>query len=320
MNRPASPPVRSSEVRRTEGVNRQARVLFCGQALLDHSFFLDEIDAPPSKTTARRYVPGVGGMGAHAAIAAVRLGAQAVFLGRVGDDANGEAVREALRAEGVDVTHLRRMPGARTPLSAVMIDKRGERAIVTWRGEGFAPDAEWLPLEALDGAGAVLSDPRWPEAATRIFAAARARGIATVLDGEKSEARVLLDVVPRAEHVIFAERGLSIFAPATPTLAALRRALESGPLRLAAVTRGERSTLWLTPGDTALRETPSFPVDAHNTTGAGDVFHGAYAVAVAEGQPISAALRFAAAAGALRARDGETPNRAMVDAMLAGGP
>lgn len=300
--------------------HRPVKVVFCGQALLDHSFFLDEIDAPPSKMTARRYVPGVGGMGAHAAIAAVRLGARAVFLGRVGDDANGQAVRDALAAEGVDVTHLRRMPGGRTPLSAVLIDKRGERAIVTWRGAGLSPDPAWLPPDALDGAGAVLSDPRWPEGAARIFGQARMRGIPTVLDGEKSEARVLLDVVPRADHVIFAERGLSVFAPATPPLAALGRALESGPLRLAAVTRGERSTLWLSPGDTALRETPSFPVDARNTTGAGDVFHGAYAVAVAEGQPMAQALRFAAAAGALRARDGETPDRAMVDAMLAGGP
>jgi len=62
--------------------------------------------------------------------------------------------------------------------------------------------------------------------------------------------------------------------------------------------------------------TPAFPVEATNTTGAGDVFHGAYALGLAEGMDIPAAMRFAAAAGALRARDGATPNRAMVEALL----
>jgi sulfofructose kinase len=59
-------------------------------------------------------------------------------------------------------------------------------------------------------------------------------------------------------------------------------------------------------------------VQATNTTGAGDVYHGAYALAVAEGQTVEAAIRFASAAGALRARDGATPTRAMVEAVLRG--
>jgi sulfofructose kinase len=61
---------------------------------------------------------------------------------------------------------------------------------------------------------------------------------------------------------------------------------------------------------------PAFPVEATNTTGAGDVFHGAYALAMAEGMEVEAAMRFASAAGALRARDGATPDRAMVSALL----
>ncbi len=277
---------------------------------------MDEIEAPPSKTTARRYEAAVGGMSAHAAIAAARLGATVRFWGRVGEDAGGDAVAEALAAEGVDTTGLRRVAGARTALSAVIVDKRGERSITTWRGEGYAPDPSWLPLDALDGAGAVLTDPRWPEGAAAVLAAARARKIPTVLDAEKSEARVLLDLVPLAGHAVFAERGLAIYAPGMTPAAALRHALDAGPLDLAAVTRGERGVLWLARGMERPASIPAFPVDATNTTGAGDVFHGAYAVALAERLPPADALRMASAAGALRARDGATPTRAMVDALL----
>ena len=283
---------------------------------MDHSFIVDEIESPPSKVTARRYNAGVGGMSAHAAIAVARLGGEVVFWGRVGDDAAGETLADAMAAEGIDTTGLKRFTGARTPLSAVIIDKRGERSIVTYRGDGLSTDTAWLPLDALDGAGAVLCDPRWQVGTAAVFEAARARGVPSVLDAEKSEMRVLLDLVPLADHAIFAAPGLRIFAGVKGAAEGLRRALDSGPLKLAAVTRGEDGTLWQQPGDAKPRTIPAFKVAATNTTGAGDVFHGAFALAIAEGQAVQAALRFASAAGALRARDGETPERAAVEAML----
>lgn len=296
-----------------------ARVVCCGQIVMDHSFSVDEIEAPPSKVTARKYHAGVGGMSAHAAIAVARLGGEVAFWGRVGDDAAGAELAAAMAAEGVDITGLRRFEGAQTPLSAVIIDKRGERSIITYRGTGLATEADWLPLEMLDGAGAVLCDPRWTQGTAAVFAAARARGVPSVLDAEKSEMRVLLDLVPLVDHAIFAAPGLRIFAGVSSAAEGLRRALAAGPLKLAAVTRGEDGTLWLAPGMDRPAEIPAFKVVATNTTGAGDVFHGAYALALAEGQAMAAALRFASAAGALRARDGETPTRAMVESMLSGG-
>ena len=83
------------------------------------------------------------------------------------------------------------------------------------------------------------------------------------------------------------------------------------------MTQGEKGVLWLARDSRKPERTPAFPVEATNTTGAGDVFHGAYALAMAEKMPIPLAMRFASAAGALRARDGATPDRAMVDGLLA---
>lgn len=294
------------------------RVICLGSAVLDHLFRVGEIPAPPAKERASAYRAMVGGMAANAAIAVARLGGQAVLWGRLGEDANGAAARAELEAEGVDCAGLRAFPGARSPVSAVVVDKRGERVTYGWRGEALPTDPAWLPLDELAGAGALHCDPRWAEGAARALEAAAERGIPTVLDAEKGEARILLDLVPRVRHAVFSEGGLSSFAAGMRPADALRRALAEGRTEVAAVTRGEKGVLWLARGMDAPETLPAFRVEARNTTGAGDVFHGAYALALAEGMAVPDALRFAAAAGALRARDGETPGREGVE-MLRGG-
>lgn len=292
-------------------------VICLGHLVADHSFWVEDIPQPPAKQVARRYGLGVGGLAANAAIAVARLGGQARFWGRVGDDRNGAPLQAELAALGVDVSAMRIAPGARTPVSAVLLDPRGERVIFSYRGEGLDLDPEVLPMASLGEAGALLCDPRWPRAAEVALRRARAIGVPSVLDAEKSEARLLHRLVPLADHAIFSEPGLSIYAPGVSPQVGLRRALAAGAW-LAAVTRGERGTLWLTHQLDRPVETPAFPVEATNTAGAGDVFHGAYALAIAEGQPLAEAMRFASAAGALRAQDGATPDRAMVEALLRG--
>jgi sulfofructose kinase len=293
-------------------------VVCLGSLVADHVFRVAEVPQPPSKDVARAYRMGPGGMAATAAVAVARLGGRAALWGRVGDDLNGGPLAGALAAEGVDVSALRRVPGARTPVSAVLVDRTGERSTIAFRGEGLGADPGWLPLAALGGARALLCDPRWPEGAARALAAARARGVPGVLDGEKSETRILRLLAPLADHAVFSAPGLQNFAPGAAPAEGLRRALAAGA-RLAAVTRGERGALWMAAGDPAAREVAAFPVEASDTTGAGDVFHGAYALALAEGRGVPEAMRFAAAAGALRARDGETTRRAAVEALLSGG-
>jgi sulfofructose kinase len=290
-------------------------VVCLGSVVMDHTFYVDDIVQPPSKNRARSYTLGAGGLAANASIAVSRLGGNCVFWGRVGDDLNGGPLLDALAEQGVDVSHCNRAAGGRTPVSAVLVDPQGERSIYAYRGEGLGTDPAWLPLHLLDGAKSFLCDPRWPEGSARALDYARARGLPTVIDGEKSETRILLDLIPRTDHAIFSVPGLANFAPGAKPVDALRRAIAAG-CKVAAVTRGEKGVLWLTAADPTPRVTPAFRVQATNTTGAGDVFHGAYALAIAEGQPIDRAMRFASAAGALRARDGATPGRDMLEALL----
>jgi sulfofructose kinase len=199
----------------------------------------------------------------------------------------------------------------------VLVDPMGERSIYAYRGEGLGSDPAWLPLHQLEGAQAFLCDPRWPEGAARALDHARARGIPTVIDGEKTETRILVELIPRVDHAVFSEPGLSNYRPGRKPAEALAAAIADG-CTVAAVTQGEKGTLWMTRDDPTPRRTPAFRVQATNTTGAGDVYHGAYALALAEGQGVEAAIRFASAAGALRARDGATPDRAAVEELLRG--
>ncbi len=286
---------------------------------MDHTFQVDEVVQPPSKNRARSYRLGAGGLAANASIAVARLGGNCIFWGRVGDDLNGPPLLNALAEQGVDVSHCRLAPGGRTPVSAVLVDPQGERSIFSYRGEALGNDPEWLPLHLIETAGAFLCDPRWPEGAARALDHARAHGIPSVIDGEKTETRILLDLIPRVDHAVFSVPGLANYAPGLKPPDALRKALADG-CKVAAVTQGEHGTLWMTAEDPEPRRTPAFRVQATNTTGAGDVFHGAYALAIAERMPIGQAMIFASAAGGLRARDGATPDRAMVEDIIANPP
>ncbi len=286
---------------------------------MDHTFLVDEVVQPPSKNRARGYRLGAGGLAANASIAVARLSGNCIFWGRVGDDLNGKPLLEALAEQGVDVSHCRLAPGGRTPVSAVLVDPQGERSTFSYRGEGLGTEPDWLPLHLIEQAGAFLCDPRWPEGAARALDHARAHGIPTVIDGEKTETRILVELIPRVDHAVFSVPGLANYAPGLKPPEALRKAIGDGCL-VAAVTQGEHGTLWMTREDPTPRRTPAFRVQATNTTGAGDVFHGAYALAIAEGQGIEDTMRFASAAGALRARDGATPYRDMVEELMANPP
>ena len=260
-------------------------------------------------------------MSANAAAAIARLGAQAVFWGPTGDDAVAAAIHAQLVADGVDATGLRRFAGHTSSHSAVIVDARGDRLVVGLRGSALEVSAEWLPLEMIGAAGAVLADVRWPAGARQALRRAREVGVPAILDGEIADADILSDLGRCADHVIFSQRGLEAFAGVDDE-SGLRTMIGLGA-RVAAVTRGDAGVAWMeSSAPTYVHRCPAFSVDAVDTLAAGDVFHGAYALALAEGAAVSEAMRFASAAAAIKCtRPGGrrgTPNRAEVDAFLAG--
>ena len=307
-----------------EGPPSRAPVILCaGIIVLDEVFQVERFPQPDGKTQAQGFFVVNGGCAANAAVAIARLGGRTALAGPLGGpaglDANGDRVLAALARERVDCGGCERLPGVSTALSAIFIDAQGERMIVTHRDDRLAAAIPADPGGLVASVNAVLADNRFPNFVRPICAAARERGLTVVLDADRPT-EVSEDLFQIATHVVFsgeclrATTGLDDLGKALGRIAGITRSF-------LAVTNGPQDVLWLD-GET-IRRSPVFAIDAVDTLGAGDVFHGAFTLALAEGQGVTAALRFAAAAAGLKcARLGgsaSAPQRAEVEALLAKG-
>lgn len=294
-------------------------VVCAGMAALDQAWALPALPGAPGKYIAGGMRVTGGGMAATAAVAVARLGGTAHWCGRLGDDAAGRALLESLQRHAVGTAGATVAPGGRTPSSAVLVDPEGERILAVFPGAGLPPEAP-IPPSLVAAAGAVLADPRWVEGAERLFALAAGRGVPRILDADIAPAETLRRLAERADHLVFSQRGLEVFSGSADPAEGLAIAAATGASVLA-VTLGGGGSLWWEGG--RARHLPAPRVRARDTTGCGDVFHGAYALAIAEGITVSEAARFATAAAALKAMRGEgwdgMPDRAAVDALLAEG-
>jgi sulfofructose kinase len=275
---------------------KDVKLVCLGLSALDQVWRVEGLFAGGSeKIRSFEYSTVGGGMAANAAVAAARLGATTAFWGRGGEDAAGHEMRDALANEGIDVRHFRLFPGGRSSVSGIIVDRSGERQIANFRGQ-FPVEANWLPLDALAGTSAVLADPRWPEGAVAMFGKARALGIPTVLDGDVADASVFEQLLPLTDHAVFSEPALAGFAGSADdeALAGLARF----KCRVIAVTRGRDGVSWYEDG--RLKGRAAHSVDVVDTTGAGDVFHGAYTLAIGGGLGIAESMSFASVAAALK--------------------
>jgi sulfofructose kinase len=257
-----------------------------------------------------------GGCGANAAVAVARLGGTARLAARLGDDPVGAMIVADLEAEGVDCTLARRFPGGRSSFSSVFIDAAGERQIVNFRDPNLSFDAGWLQDAMPGDFDAALADTRWPQGAAALLAAARARSRPGVLDAEPPIAEAA-EALQLASHVAFSAQGLREFTG----IDGLEKALQDAARQTKAwlcVTDGPRGVIYL--DENAPRRVPAFETEVLDTLGAGDIWHGAFTLALGEGRGEIDAIRFANAAAAIKCtrfggRAG-TPNRQEVEQFM----
>jgi sulfofructose kinase len=274
----------------------QVRVICLGLSAQDQVWRVERLFAGKSeKIRSTDYTTLGGGMAANAAVTGARLGGAIAFWGRAGDDAAGREMRASLAADGIDVANFRLFADGRSSVSGIIVDSSGERQIVNFRGS-FPEAADWLPLDDVVQASVVLADPRWVDGAVAMFDKARARKIPTVLDGDVADPEVFERLLPLTDHAIFSEPALAAFAGSADdaSLATLARF----NCRVVAVTRGGEGVSWYENG--RLQRRAAYPVSVVDTTGAGDVFHGAYVLAIGAGLAVPDAMAFAAAAAALK--------------------
>lgn len=268
-----------------------------GLACLDHVWQVERFPPTGSRTHAEDYRSHGGGPAATAAVAASRLGAASHLWASVGDDEAAAAIVTELEREGVRV-HALRAEGARSFVSAVLVDPTGERHIFPYRGEGLRDDPAAVDWTALGRSGVVSTDGRFPRLSRHALTLARAAGIPSV--GDWSDLRHW-ELTSLIDHLVVSEEcaraALAAQAIGAADLAAALPRLRTAAGQLVAVTLGPRGILW--DAGEGVRSLAAPRVEVVDTTGAGDACHGAYAYALAAGRSVSDAMRLASAVGAL---------------------
>lgn len=295
------------------GTDPVKRILVSGMAVIDFVFVVDEMPRRAEKYRAGDQATIGGGGGANAAVAVHRLGGSAVLAARLGDDPIGDMIAAGLREEGLDTTSIRRTKGARSALSSVLVDAEGERQIVNFRGQGLPDDAGWIAQ--LPGPfAAALTDTRWQAGAQAVLKRAKNDGVPGVLD---AEAPVHADLASLASHVAFSEQGLRSFTGIHEREQALAEANRTLP-GWVCVTCGAEGVFVMDGGKPTRISAPV--VDVVDTLAAGDIWHGAFAIRLAEGANETAAVKFANAAAALKCTSlggrAATPSRGECDRFL----
>jgi ribokinase len=247
------------------------------------TFEVERVPDAGETLVGERFRTDHGGKGSNQAVGAARLGARVSFLTAVGDDAFATEARRLWVSEGVDARSVVEIPGA-TMAGAILVERGGENRIVIAPGalasltpqhvDGFATS-----IAAADVCLVQLEIP--VETARRALDLARAAGVRSVLNPAPAPARplsrALLELV-------------DYLTPNATEAARLGQAVEAvGTLVLTLGPEGAQL------GHERISAFPARPLD---TTGAGDAFNAAFAVALAEGRPESEAVRWGCAAGA----------------------
>ncbi|MBY0383005.1 MAG: sugar kinase [Xanthobacteraceae bacterium] len=295
------------------------KILCIGMPVRDLVFRVDDLPARGLKKHASHYTEISGGNALNAAIAIARLGGRPFMTGPMGDAAEkGSAtIFDDFAKEGINGSTLVRMPGLVTPISNILIDDTGERTIVTFRDPGLWKVKLPHETELLKDCAAVLVENRCADFSRDLCLEAHRRGIPVILDAD--QVMPLTDsLLQAATHIIFSEEVLRGVAGSNDDAVALRKVASLTPA-FVAVTNGSDGMTWLDP-DGQARHMEAFPIKAVDTLGAGDVFHGAFTLAMAERHPIEEAMRFSAAAAAIKCtRHGgafAAPQRPEIEAFL----
>jgi sulfofructose kinase len=285
--------------RQTGAAKIPPRILCIGMPVRDLTFRVGNVPARGSKENATHFDEICGGNALNAAIGIVRLGARASLCGPMGDsrETSSRFILDKLADEGIETGHIVRMPGLATPISSILIDPSGERTNVTFRDPELwtvkLPPTELL----LQDCAAILTESRCAAFCTELCAEALRRGIPVIVDADRAMP-MHGGLLTASSHLIFSSEPLQETAGVSDDGEALLKIAGSTGSFLAG-TRGPRGTIWLNEAD-ELEVTPAFAVQAVDTLGAGDIFHGAFALAITEKQELRQALRFASAAAALK--------------------
>jgi sulfofructose kinase len=249
-----------------------------GITVLDRVQRVTTLPTTGGKYVSNAYFEVGGGPAATAAVAIAKLGKAVDFIGRVGDDAVADTMLAEMASYGVNVEQCIRIANASSAFSSILVDEAGERMIINHQDPNLSRDIAPLINVDFSKYSVILVDVRWPEGAKYALEQARKFNIPSVLDADISPDSID-ELVELADHIAFSEPGLAKFSQVNDPIEGLKIARKRTKGKLY-VTVGAEGCYWLE-GD-ELQHQAGKKVNVVDTTGAGDVFHGAFAAAISE--------------------------------------
>lgn len=284
-----------------------------GSINVDNSYRLTRLPSPGETLPASGQGIGLGGKGANQSVAVARAGSVARHIGMVGPDNNW--VIDRLAEYGVDTTDVA-LSTEPTGHAIIMVDDQGENAIVTYAGANYAQSAANIETALADATAGdtfmLQNEVSEKHVSVRI---AQKQGLFIVYSAAPFRADVVADLIPSVNLLVLNE------IEAEQLSAAMGLPIEEIPVANLLITKGAEGAVWHDQETGEQIEAPAFPVDAVDTTGAGDCFIGYVVAGLDQGLGRASALFLGAAAAALHVTRpgtaGAVPTRAEVDAFLA---
>jgi len=289
-----------------------------GTAVVDYVGVVDQFPGPDTQVELKTFSKQTGGNVATAMVTLARLGAQASFLGKFGDDELGKMVHAGLTANQVDLAGSLVEVGGSMGFAFIIVEAGTGKRTILWTGEGkshLAPDE--LNRETILASRYLHLDHYSMDAAIAAARIAKEGNVQVVLDAEGLPSG-MEDLLPMVDVLITCASFAYEFTGADNCNAALDALLEKTAAHTVAITAGEQGSYCRTANDT--HRQLAFPINAVDTTGCGDVYHGAFIFGLLQNWPLARIAEFSSAAAALNCRglggQSAIPDRKEVDAFL----
>jgi sulfofructose kinase len=275
-------------------------VVAVGLNAIDYLVGVPRFPVPGEKLRMSAFARGGGGQAATALAALSRWGRRCKYVGNVGDDEHGRLSTRLLSGEGIDLAHVRTVPGASSQFAVILVEEgTGERTILWDRDPKIRVSPEDLPLDEIRRARALLLDGHDVPSAIAAARIARAAGVPVVLDAEKVQEGTE-ELLSLCDHIVAAGHFPGLIRPGLSAEDGAREILRRYGPKTSTVTLGARGAFGCDGRSEIL--SPAIRIEAVDTTGAGDIFHAGFLHTLLEGLPFEGILAFANAAAGLSCR------------------
>ncbi|MCD6498409.1 MAG: hypothetical protein J7M25_08955 [Deltaproteobacteria bacterium] len=273
------------------------RIFGIGLASIDFLGVVDHIPRPDSVVEMGQFSIQGGGNAATALVTAAHLGLETRFCGKISDDMFGTFILDGLTNMGIDTSGVVVEPGRVSPFTFVGVEATdGHRVLYHTRGNCSPLVPDEIDLTSIEWASCLLVDGYQIKAQVTAARQAAAAGIPVVLDASHIQEKGMGELLSDANILIATERFAAEVAPMGEVEDSLHELTRMGP-HTVVVTLGEEGSIGL--DATGIVRVRALPIDSTDTTGAGDVYRGAFLYAHLQGWPLGRCMEFASAAAGL---------------------